>query len=290
MHSIRRRFLMMAMIVAACGDGLMAAPSINYPNFLFNAPYQDNGNAYGVNFSTLLMTANGNQNSSTFVIAPQDLTQSFSAAYSFYMGSGYFNGIATDGTGPGGFTFVIQGDSRGAAAIGGGGSQLGYGDGVNNTNLAIQHGVALTYSTFAGSDQFQLFTNNNNANLNTLSGALATQTGSENLSGLLSQMTVNYQAPDLSYPNGALTVLLNGNSIGLDNIALPASIASLAGSSTGLFGFSASTGGVTGTNLVTGSGPEMYVGSLVVGAPVPEPACISVIGLAAIGLLGRRRR
>jgi hypothetical protein len=74
-------------------------------------------------------------------------------------------------------------------------------------------------------------------------------------------LTVNYEAPDISFPNGALTVLLNGNPIGLNNVALPASLSSLAGSNMGYFGFTASTGGATGT------GPEIYVGSLVAGPP-----------------------
>ena len=96
-------------------------------------------------------------------------------------------------------------------------------------------------------------------------------------------MTVNYEAPDISFPNGALTVLLNGNPIGLNNVALPASLSSVAGSNTGYFGFTASTGCATGT------GPEIYVGSLVAGPPVPEPATGLLIGIAGIALLRRRR-
>lgn len=265
-----------------------AVPSINYPNFLFNSPFQDNGNALGVNFDTLLMTTDGNQNSSTFVNTAQDLTQSFTAQYGFYIGSGYFylGNHLTDGSGPGGVAFVIQGDPRGPAALGGGNNQIGYGDGQANAGQAIQDSLALVYSTFGGSDQFELFTNTTNANFNAAGAPLATQTGSENLSNLFSQMiTVNYQAPDVPYPNGAVTVLLNGGSIGLDNIALPASLTSLAGGNTGYFGFTASTGGTTGT------GPQSYISSLVVGAPisVPEPASIFLLPFGA-GLLLMRRR
>jgi hypothetical protein len=52
----------------------------------------------------------------------------------------------------------------------------------------------------------------------------------------------------------------------------------------GYFGFTASTGGATGT------GPEIYVGSLVVGPPVPEPATGLLIGIVGIASLPRRPR
>ena len=284
MRSVCHALMVAGVGLLAVAPAAMAVPSINWPTFLFNAPFQDNGNALGVNFGTLLMTTSGNQNSSTFVIASQDLTQSFTATYSFYIGSGSFGANTTSGTGPGGIAFVIQGDSRGPSALGGGGDQIGYGDGVANTGLAVQHSLALIYSTYGGSDQFELFTNTANGNFNAQGSPLATQAGSENLTSLSpSQIEMDYEAPDLSFPNGAVTVLLNNNSIGLNNVALPASLQSLAGGSTGYFGFTASTAGVATT------GPEIFVPSLVVGAPVPEPASASIICVSAIAFLARRR-
>jgi hypothetical protein len=204
------------------------------------------------------------------------------ANYNFYMGSGgVFN--SSTGTGPGGLAFVIQGDPRGATALGNGQTQLGYGDGVANTGQAIVDSLAVTYTTFAGTDQFELFANTNNTNFNATGIPLAVQTGSENLTNLLTQVTLDYLAPDFTYPNGAVTVLLNGNSIGMDNVALPASLVSLTGGSNALFGFTASTGGAIGT------GPYIEINSLVAGA-VPEP-CTAAILLVGVGvpLLGRRR-
>jgi hypothetical protein len=260
-----------------------AAPSISYPTFLFNAPFSDNGNAAGVNFNSLLLTYDGNQNSSNFVIASQDLTQSFTAQFAFTMGAGDYHSYS-DGTGPGGIAFVIQNDSRGTAALGGGNDQVGYGDGLALAGKAVQNSLAVVYSTFGGGDQFQIMTNTTNANLDTTSAALATQTGSENLdnNALQNQVTVNYEQPSGTYPNGALTVLLNNASIGLDNVALPASLISLAGSSTGYFGFTASTGGTTGT------GPVIAVDSLIAGAPVPEPASALILAAGSLALLARR--
>jgi hypothetical protein len=272
----------LALILPSLAPSAMAQPSINYPAFLFNSPFQDNGNARGVNFSTLLMTTDAGQTSSTFVIAPQDVTQSFAANFNFYMGpGGVFN--SSTGTGPGGLAFVIQGDPRGATALGNGQTQLGYGDGVANTGQAILNSLALTYTTFAGTDQFELFANTSNTNFNATGIPLAVQTGSENLSNLLTQVTLDYQAPDITYPDGAVTVLLNGNSIGMNNVGLPASLATLAGGSNAIFGFTASTGGAIGT------GPYIEINSLVAGA-VPEPctAAILVVG-AGVAVMGRRR-
>ena len=256
-----------------------AQPNINYPTFLFNAPFQTNGNGKGVMFSTLLLNdgSAANQNGSIFVNTPQDLTQSFTAQYSFLMADSQYG----PGSGPGGMACGIEGDSRGDTALGGSGQQLGYGDGQALNNNAIQHSLALTYNSYGGADQFQLFANTNNSNFNTLTSPLATQTGSENLYDVFyPSVTLNYQAPDLTYPNGAVTVLLNGNSIGLDNVSLPQSLASLAGGSTGYFGF-------TATNGSTNS-PQIAVASLVA-TGIPEPGSLCTLSVAASLLLRRRR-
>ena len=274
---MRRDYRLMTMLVVILSGVRLASaqPAINYPTFLFNAPFQKNGDAKGVMYSTLLLNDGSapNQNGSIFVNTPQDLTQSFTAQYSFLMAdSGY-----GPGSGPGGISFVIEGDARGATALGGAGQQLGYGDGQALNNNAIQHSLALTYNSYGGADQFQLFTNTTNANFNTLSTPLATQTGSENLYDVFyPTVTLNYQAPDLAFPDGAVTVLLNGNSIGL-----PAPLTSLDAGSTGYFGF-------TATNGATDS-PQIAVTSLVV-TGVPEPALACMLATGASLLIRRRKR
>jgi hypothetical protein len=272
-------FIAIASIVLATSRFASAQPAINYPTFLFNAPFQSNGNGKGVMYSSLLLddASSANQNSSIFVNTPQDLTQSFTAQYSFYMADSQYG----NGSGPGGIAFVIENDPRGDTALGGGGQQIGYGDGQALTNKAIQNSLALVYNTFGGADQFQLFANTNNANLNTLTAAFATQTGSENLyDTYYPSVTFDYQAPDLTYPNGAVTVLLDGNSIGLNDVSLPASLTSLDGGGTGYFGF-------TATNGSTDS-PQIGVESLVA-TGVPEPASISIVFIAGTLLLRHRR-
>ena len=105
----------------------LAVPSINYPSFAVNAPFTMNGGAPGVAFGTLLRTTNSNQTRAIVVNASQDLTQSYSVQYSFWMGAGNYN-TYSPGTAAGGLAFVIQGDPRTTTALGGASSQLGYGD------------------------------------------------------------------------------------------------------------------------------------------------------------------
>jgi hypothetical protein len=76
---------------------------------------------------------------------------------------------------------------------------------------------------------------------------------------------------DYNSSTSALTVRLNGNSIGLDNKLLPLSLTSILGSSTGYFGFTAATGADSAVTTIN---------SLTV---VPEP---STLVLAALGLAG----
>jgi Bacterial lectin len=273
------RFIVMMAVLLSGIRIATAQPNIYYPTFLFNAPFQTNGNGKGVMYSTLLLNdgSAANQNGSIFVNTPQDLTQSFTAQYSFLMADSQYG----SGSGPGGIAFVIEGDSRGDTALGGGGQQLGYGDGQALNNNAIQNSLALTYNSYGGADQFQLFANTSNSNFNTLTSPLATQTGSENLYDVYyPSVTLDYQAPDLTYPNGAVTVLLNGNSIGLNNVSLPASLTSLAGGSTGYFGFTATNG--------SPDSPQIAVTSLVA-TGVPEPGSLCILSVGASLLLRRRR-
>ena len=253
-----------------------AVPSIYfYPYFLFNAPFTFNGSSGPVTADTIPMINGTNQKGSFFVTAPQDVTQSFSAQYTFYIQ----NITGDTPNGGDGVAFVIEGDSHGPSALGAGGTQLGYGD--NGGGSAIQNSLAVACITGA-TNQIELFANTNNANLNVASSAFATQTGNVgNLTTNPNIVTVNYTAPGIPDPTGLLTVLFDGNSIGLDNVTLPMSLQSLIGGPTGYFGFSSSSD--------ANNGAQIAIENIVAGA-LPEPGSLGLLAAGAMGLALRRRR
>jgi hypothetical protein len=77
-------------------------------------------------------------------------------------------------------------------------------------------------------------------------------------------------------------VLFNGNSIGLNNVPLPASLQSLVGGPTGYFGFTSSSDATNGSAI--------NIENFVAGPPVPEPSTLGVLAIGGIALLKRRPR
>jgi hypothetical protein len=212
---------------------------------------------------------------SVWVRASQDVTQSFSAQYSFYLQ----NAVGASPNGGDGLAFVIQGDPRGLAAIGAGGTQIGDGDTTGGN--AIQDSLSVALLT-GSTDQIELLANTNNANFNLATSAFAVQSGTiGNIDNASSTITVNYDAPGISDPTGSLTVLLDGNSIGLNNVALPSSLQSLVGGSTGYFGFTSASDATNGSNI--------QIQNFVAG-PVPEPGTFALLGLGTAALLRRQPR
>jgi hypothetical protein len=264
-------------VMLLCGSAALAQPSIYYyPSFAFYGPFTFSGNSGLVVAGTIPMINGTNQNGSVFVTAPQDVTQSFTAQYTFFLQ----NPTGATPNGGDGLAFVIQGD--GPAALGGGGTQLGYGDGVALAGHAIQKSLAVALTT-GTTNQFELFANTNNSNLDVPSAAFATQTGSEgDITNVPNIVTVTYDAPGLPDPTGTLSVLFNGNSIGLNNVPLPASLQSLVGGPTGYFGFTSSSDATNGSAI--------NIENFVAGPPVPEPSTLGVLAIGGIALLKRRPR
>jgi hypothetical protein len=259
------------------GSAALAQPSIYYyPAFTFYAPFTFSGNSGTVVAGTIPMINGTNQNGSVFITAPQDVTQSFTAQYTFFVQ--YPTGATPNGGD--GLAFVIQGD--GPAELGGGGTQLGYGDGVALGGHAIQNSLAVALIT-GTTNQFELFANTNNSNLDVPSAAFATQTGSEgNLTSGSNIVTVTYDAPDVLDPTGTLSVLFDGNSIGLNDVPLPASLQSLVGGPTGYFGFTSSSDAANGSAI--------NIENIVAGPLVPEPSTLGILSIGGIALLKRRPR
>jgi PEP-CTERM motif len=256
-----------------------AVPSIYYyPYFAFYGPFTFNGVSGLVVANTIPMINGVNQNGSVFVTASQDVTQSFTAQYTFSLS----NPTGDTPNGGDGLAFVIEGDSRGPSALGAGGAQLGYGD--NGGGAAIQNSLAVAFISGA-TNQFELFANTGNTNLDVNSAAFAVQSGSEgDLTNYANPniVTVNYTAPGIPDPTGLLTVLFDGNSIGLNNVALPASLTSLVGGSTGYFRFSSSSDASNGSDIA--------IENFIAGAPTPEPGSLALLAVGGLGLTFKRTR
>jgi hypothetical protein len=266
----------LALVLSGSAFSAYAQPSINfYPMFLINGPLAFNGNSGLVTGGAVPMINGTNQKGSFWVRAPQDVTQSFSAQFDFFLQ----NAVGASPNGGDGLAFVIQGDPRGLTALGAGGAQIGYGDSSGGNAILGSLGVAILTG---GTDQIKLYTNTNNMNLDLITSPLATQAGTlGNIDNAFSIVNVNYTAPNITYPNGALSVLFDGSSIGLNNVALPASLQSLVGGPTGLFGFTSASDATNGSNI--------QIMNFTAGA-VPEPASLGIACLGGIALLKRRPR
>ena len=263
---------------------LAAAPAINYSDFTSVAGLQLNGTAAQNATSVRLTNSAEMQAASVFVTTPQDVTHDFSMTYSFTItspgdnGFAALNGVQYGPNGADGLAFVITGDTRGSSSLGEAGGELGYGHFVSSNNpIAIQHSLAVALRTYVY-NRIDLFDDlaNPNLSISYQSTPIATQTGTlPAIIGIPQTVNVSYVAA-----TDQLTVLLNGNSIGLDNVTLPAPLSSIVDGNAGYFGFTAATGGAWSTidlSSFTATG-------------VPEPASLTLLVLGGGALLMRRRK
>ena len=190
----------------------------------------------------------------------------------------YRNDASTEGGVGGptdGFAFVLQNDSRGLSAIGGGGAGLGYG--LQNNNQPPS-GPPLTAITPSAADEFYLRNG---------TGATEYETGG----------TADFGSADATNPvdladgDPILVTLVYDGSLLTETLkdqttadtftkSYAANIASAVGGSTAFVGFTGGTGGAFSTQTIS---------NFTFGA-VPEPASLGLLGVGALGLMGRRRR
>lgn len=122
--------------------GASAKADFSY-SFGFGMPPQivTNGSTqFHTEWNTLLLTNDVDQKSSMWYDTPQNVSGGFTTTFSFYIWGGPTTGIPGDG-----FAFVLHDDPRGTATLGGGGSDIGYGDGELT---GIVNSLAIEFDTF----------------------------------------------------------------------------------------------------------------------------------------------
>lgn len=91
-------------------------------------------------WNTLLLTSDADQKGSMWYNTPQNVSGGFTTTIGFYIWGGPTTGIPGDG-----FALVLHNDPRGTAALGGGGGDLGYG---NGELTGIANSLAIEFDTF----------------------------------------------------------------------------------------------------------------------------------------------
>lgn len=217
----------------------------------FSSGWTPNGSA-SVSSNTLTLTTPSNDEAgSAFYNQKVNVTAPWEASFSETTSSGI----------PDGFAFVVQNDSRGTAALGGSGGDLGYGCVPNNTNCTpISNSGIVEFDTFQNYDYpfgvtdptyapYAAWMENGNPNNHysfqnfSYNGDPSSPTGATEYFWIdynadLAQISV-YESPTNVKPS---TPLFTQNAVDFSTI--------LGGSSLAYIGFSGATGGATGKQVI----------------------------------------
>jgi hypothetical protein len=219
-----------------------SAPSFSFPSF--DDRLVAAGTAIAGDQKASLVGTTYQQRGAIWVAQPQDVTESFTVDVLFRITEPFVHPTRYSPNGADGLALVIHNDPRPSLGniLGSSGGQLGYGRGFAGD--AIQNSFAAAVRTFTH-QRIELFTNALNPNFALRELAtdgtpgFARQTGSlGDIVGVPQRLTLSYAAADHS-----LAVLLNGASIGLGYVPLPAPMSSIVGGDKGYFGITGSTGG-----------------------------------------------
>ena len=208
-------------------------------------PWVVNGNNIGnaINSNVLsITTANGGEARSAFYNTPV----LFSNGSTGFTASFTYQDVSKGGND--GATFVLQNDTRGTAAVGNGGSDLGYSNGGTSASPAITPSVAIGFDidndrTGFGTDG--AVSNNGNTNVNTSTGSVNLNGGdpinvsitynpnlanpaNSTITETLTDATIPADTTTITYTSGDLTSILNGG---------------VGSTTTALVGFTGGTGG-----------------------------------------------
>jgi hypothetical protein len=188
----------------------------------------------GYSGSTFTLTDGGGSEATTgFASTPQSIS-SFQATFTYTVPGGPT--ASTQYNQGDGFTFIIENDSRGTAAIGGNGSDKGY-RGASAGSTAITNSAAIGYEMYSGT----------NFDFSSNAGAYSTNNvGFQIANGDPIQVTVSYSGTTLttSFFDTVAKKSFVATNTGVN-------LQSLLGSSTGYIGFGGGTGGAAATQKIS---------------------------------------
>src|SRR5688572_12562925 len=202
---------------------------------------------------------------------PQNVTESFEASIRFVVRR---PGSPSGSNGADGLAFVIHNDPRPLdRVVGNTGDSLGYAS-PSATLPAIQPSLAVAVRTYPGA-YADVLKNEDDPQVQTFE--LPSLRRASNLFGSIvdvpQEPTVRYDAPTQSR-----AVLLNGASVGMDDVALGAPLSTIVEGDTATFGVTAATGGIFSSFEVIGFSIE----------PIPEPGSLWLVAVVTGMLLARR--
>jgi hypothetical protein len=258
-------------LLTPCGAG--AAPSFNFPDFASTDGLTLAGGVVPVGNALQMTKAAQQQVAAVYVNTPQDVTQSFKASFTFSIANPRPK-PKNEPNGADGFGFVVHNDPRSplSSVLGAPGSGLGWysTDKGNNATLNSLAVFLHTYGHYAYVTQNKVYA----------SYGLLQPLGKY---GHFGSLVGGSHTMDVLYDAGAvsITMLVDGQSIGQDNVVLPQPLTTLVGGDTAYFGVTSATGYYYSKQTLS---------AFSAGPAVPEPSGIcAVIAAGALRAFLRRR-
>ena len=214
----------------------------------------------------------GNESTAAWYNTTQDIGGPWTAMFTYQN---------VNGNGADGITFTVQDDSRGTAALGDGGNDLGYANNNNGTPASVSPSVAYAMEIYNNADEggFGL-----NGSINGLYNTTQPYTSISPINPDLTDpinFTISYSGSSTHTLSVTLSQPENNNASYTTSETVD--IPTVLGTSLGYIGFTGGTGGATTTQDITNFS--------FVNSPVPEPAPLALMGVgAACSLLLKRRK
>jgi len=250
-----------------------AAPSFNYPDFASTDGLTLAGGVVQVGNALQMTRAAKLQVAAVYVNTPQDVTHSFKASFTFSIADPSPN-PNNEPNGADGFGFVVHNDPRSplSSVLGSAGSGLGWYS-FDTAHTATRNSLAVFLHTYG---HYAYVTQNQDDGSYGLLQPLGKYGHFGSLVGGSHTMDVLYDAGAVS-----ITMLVDGQSIGQDNVVLPQPLTTLVGGDTAYFGVTSATGYYYSKQTLS---------AFSAGPAVPEPSGICAIFTAGALRAFLRRR